>query len=85
MKEPTPEEVREAKEKMQEAKWLASELAEHTVSSTNSSRVGILSAGILFSSLAAMNGMSMHSAISLVMQIYKDVEKFEEANRETDE
>ena len=84
MKDMTPEEFREAKQGLQESKWLSKELAEHIVASTDSARVGIFASGILFASLAAMNGMSMHSAISLVMQIYKDVEKFEE-HHEADE
>jgi len=81
----TPEEEREAREKQPEAKWLAKELAEHILASTDSTRVAIFASGILFSSLSAMNGLSMHSAISLVMQIYKDAEKFEELSNEADE
>ena len=55
------------------------------MASTDSTRVAIFASGILFSSLAAMNGLSMHSAVSLVMQIYKDAEKFEEMRNEADE
>ena len=85
MKDITPEERREAIEGLQEAKWLAKELAEHIVESTDSARVGIFAAGMLFGSLSAMQGMSMHSAISVLMQVYKNAEKFEESEREADE
>jgi len=40
---------------------------------------------MLFGSLAAMQGMSMHTAISILMQVYKHAEKFDEAEHEADE
>ena len=55
---------------------LASKMAELMVQETQSSRKAIYASAILYASLAGMYGMSMHDAMSLLMELYKKHEQF---------
>ena len=55
---------------------LASKMAELMVQETQSSRKAIYASAILYASLAGMYGMSMHDAMSLLMELYRKHEQF---------
>ena len=70
------EEIEAAKRGLKEAAELAHKMAEFVVEETQSTKKAIFASGILYASLASMNGMTMHEAISLLMDVYKRHEQF---------
>ena len=70
------EEEEAAKVGIREASELAHKMAEFVVNETQSTRKAIFASGILYASLASMNGMSMHDAMGLLMEVYRKHEAF---------
>ena len=68
--------IDDAKKKLKEAAELAQKMAEFVVEETQSTKKAIFASGILYASLASMNGMTMHQAITLLMEVYKKHEQF---------
>lgn len=61
---------------VKDAADLAHKMAEFVISETQSTRKAIFASGILFASLASMNGMTMHDAMALLMDVYRKHEAF---------
>ena len=70
------EEMDAAVQSLREAKELAYQLAEHIASQTESAKKAIFATGILYASLASMHGMTMHQAMGLLMEVYKEHDNF---------
>ena len=66
----------EATKEVKDAAEIAGKLAELMVQETQSSRKAIYASAILYASLAGMYGMSMHDAMSLLMELYRKHEQF---------
>lgn len=70
------EEIDAATVGIKESAELAHKMAEFVISETQSTRKAIFASGILYASLASMNGMSMHDAMALLMEVYRKHEAF---------
>jgi len=74
------EEIDAAKVGIKEASELAHKITEFVVGETQSTRKAIFASGILYASLASMNGMSMHDAMALLMEVYRKHAAFMKEN-----
>lgn len=70
----TPDE-QEAQEGIRQAKRIAEHLGAEIVANTDSTRVGIYAAAITYAGMCAMHGVSLHSAIDVLMGLYKQLDQ----------
>lgn len=69
----TPDEY-EAQEGIRQAKEIAAHLGLEIANMTDSAKIGIYSAAITYAGFCAMHGVSLHSAIEVLMSIYKQLD-----------
>lgn len=73
----TPEE-NEAAEGIRQAKNIAEEMGIALAHHTDSAKVAIYASAITFAGMCVSNNVSMHSAVSLLMSIYKEMDNYSE-------
>lgn len=70
----TPEE-KEAAEGIRQAKNIAEEMGIALAHHTDSAKVAIYASAITFAGMCVSSNVSMHSAVSLLMSIYKEMDE----------
>ena len=68
----------EAREGIRQAKMIAAHLGIEIANNTDSARVGVYAAAITYAGFCAMHGVSLHSALELLMNLYKQLDQMNE-------
>lgn len=71
----TPNEKKFTIMKMEESKQLAYELGEEMFKRTNDRGVSVHAAAILYASTCVINDIDLHTAMSLFMDMYRQIDK----------
>ena len=72
------DEQMEAQEGIRQAKEIAAQLGVEIATRTDSARVGVYAAAITYAGFCAMHGVSLHSSLELLMNLYKQLDRMNE-------